>query len=186
LNDLSRSFYARPTVEVAADLIGKLLVSTIGGVTTSGVILETEAYTPDDPASHSFRGPTLRNRSMFGPPGHLYVYRIYGIHSCANVVTEPEHTGAAVLLRAIQPIDGIGVIASRRGIADPKRFANGPGKLGQALGINRTHDGLDLLQRGSLVRIADSGHRVRSIRATPRIGISKAVDRMWRFIADGS
>lgn len=186
MNDLPRSFFARPTIEVAADLIGKLLISTIGGLTSSGVILETEAYTPDDPASHSFRGLTLRNRSMFGPPGHLYVYRIYGIHHCANVVTEPEHTGAAVLLRAIQPREGIEVIASRRGIADPKCWADGPGKLCQALGIHRTHDGLDLLHPHSVLRIADCGHRIHAIRTTPRIGISKATDRMWRFIADES
>lgn len=168
----------RGAVDVAPDLLGWI----IHGLGASGRIVEVEAYEPDDPASHSFRGLTPRNATMFGPPGHLYVYRIYGIHLCANVVTGPSGRGSAVLLRAIEPVDGAAVMAERRGVQRPGDLGSGPAKLCQALGISADHDGLDLLDPGAGVRLAPPPDREdRSIVSGPRIGITKAVDRPWRW-----
>jgi DNA-3-methyladenine glycosylase len=180
----SRDFFARPTVTVARDLVGFHLVRMVDFQLLVGVIVETEAYTPDDPASHSYRGMTARNRSMFGPPGHLYVYRIYGVHFCANVVTEAEGTGAAVLLRAVVPRVGLEEMARRRGRAT--NLADGPGKLCQAFGIDRSHDGIDLIDRASPIWLDGRSRPKPSVIATPRIGITKAVERPWRFVAKTS
>lgn len=150
---LPRSFYARPANVVAPALLNKLFMVGRAG----GRIVEVEAYTADDPASHSFRGPTLRNRTMFGPPGHLYVYFTYGMHFCANVVTGAEGVGEAVLIRAIEPLWELDEMRIRRGEAAKRDvdLTNGPGKLTRALGIGRHNDGDDLTE--SRIRIYDDG-----------------------------
>jgi len=181
---LPRDFYARSAVEVAPDLIGKHLFRRLDGEVLSGRIVETEAYMgADDPASHAYRGPTERNRSMFGPPGHLYVYRSYGVHFCANLVTGDEGVGTAVLLRALEPLDGLETMQARRGVADRKLLCAGPGRLCQALGITRAQDGVDLL--GDDIWIAGA-RSCSQILATRRIGISVAAERKWRFVEAGS
>lgn len=172
---------ADDVLSVANSIVGWTIESEIGGVTTSVVITEVEAYMgADDPASHAFRGRTPRNRSMFLSPGHLYVYRSYGIHWCMNVVVGSEGLPHAVLLRGGIPIAGEAEMAKRRGRA--KDLANGPGKLCQALGVSGDNDGADLrggpIRLGRFVGIGD-----RNIVATPRIGISKATKRLWRFVA---
>ncbi|WDR03401.1 DNA-3-methyladenine glycosylase [Devosia algicola] len=173
---LERRFFDRDAVSVAADLIGAtLLVNGVGGH-----IVETEAYTPDDPASHSFNGPTPRNRAMFGPHGHAYVYRIYGIHWCLNFVCHPAH---AVLIRALEPLAGLETMAYRRGLDKPRLLCAGPGRLAQALGINGTFDGLPLDQQPFQLQPPVLSH---SITAAQRIGISKARERDWRFCHTGS
>ena len=163
---------------VAPRLLGAILTSTIEGEETAVRVVEVEAYQPDDPASHSFNGMTGRNRTMFGPPGRLYVYRSYGLHWCANVVTSPEGVGAAVLLRGGIPTVGLEVMRRRRGREGD--LSNGPGKLSQALGITGLHDGVDL--GGDLLHLRPAPRPCR-YRSTPRIGISKAVATPWRFVA---
>lgn len=163
---------------MARDLLGAVLVVERGGTRVAGRIIETEAYMADDPASHSFRGRTPRNRVMFGPAGHLYVYRSYGIHWCANVVTGSEGDGQAVLLRAVDPLEGADEMLRRRG---RRPLADGPGKLCQAFGLDGDDDGADLCGEGP-IRIVDAGAGppVDPI-AGPRIGITKAVGTPWRF-----
>jgi DNA-3-methyladenine glycosylase len=161
-------------MEVAPDLIGKVFV--FGAC--SGRIVEVEAYTQDDPASHSVRGPTARNATMFGPAGRLYVYFTYGMHHCANVVTGPEGQGEAVLLRAVVPLTGVEVMRSRRAGRADRDLANGPGKLAQAFGLDRSDD-------GAAVTIVDDGVVPdATVLVTPRIGISRAVDwpRRWVLV----
>jgi DNA-3-methyladenine glycosylase len=176
---LTRRWFARDAPEVAADLLGKLLVVDAGDESVSGRIIETEAYTNDDPASHSYRGRTPRTAVMFGPAGHLYVYRSYGIHWCANVVTGADGDGQAVLIRAIEPLAGAEVMLRRRGRLP---LADGPGKLCQALAIDGSHDGLDLTDRRTAVTVVDDGtSSPAAALAGPRIGITKAVDTPWRF-----
>jgi DNA-3-methyladenine glycosylase len=154
----------------------------------AGRIVEVEAYRgADDPASHAHRGPTARNATMFGRPGLLYVYRSYGIHWCANVVAGTEGVAEAVLLRAVEPVAGIDSMRRRRGDRVAERdLANGPGKLCAALGIDGTHDGVDLLDPASPVRLLRDDVRPPSRPlATTRIGITKAVDRPWRYVVPG-
>ena len=135
---MTRALLARAAPDVARELVGwTFLVDGVGGV-----VVETEAYEPDDPASHSYGGRKARNTTMFGPPGRLYVYRSYGIHWCANVVCGEEDVGAAVLLRALEPTEGLDVMRARRGLDDARLLAAGPGRLTQALGISGAHDGL--------------------------------------------
>ncbi len=166
-------------LEVAPALLGwTLLVDGIGGV-----VVEVEAYARDDPASHSYRGETRRNRAMFGPPGHLYVYHSYGMHWCANVVCEPVGTGAAVLLRALEPTHGIEVMRARRGIGDVRLLCAGPGRLTQALGITGAHDGARL-DRPPFRLLPPPG--ACAYEATPRVGISKAVDAPCRYVLSGT
>jgi len=148
-----------------------------------GVVVETEAYLPDDPASHSFAGRTKRNATMFGPPGHLYVYRSYGIHWCANVVCDAEGVGAAVLLRAIEPKSGVDEMRARRGVDHVPMLAAGPGRLTQALGVNASHDGADLTERPFAVCVSEIAVEVA---VSPRVGISRAKDRLWRYSTPGS
>ncbi len=167
------ALFDRPVVEVARALVGcRLFVDGIGGM-----IVETEAYHAGDPASHSFVGPRPRTAAMFGPPGHAYVYRSYGLHWCMNIVGGAE-TAAAVLLRAIAPTDGIETMIARRGLSDPRLLCAGPGRLCTALGITGAMDGLplDVAPFALLPREAEP-----DILVGPRIGISKAVDEPWRF-----
>jgi DNA-3-methyladenine glycosylase len=177
--NLGRDFFARSVHAVAPDLLGAtLLVDGVGGT-----IVEVEAYDGEDPASHGFRGPTPRNASMFGPPGHAYVYRSYGIHWCLNLVCEDEGRAAAVLLRALEPTDGTERMRGRRGLEDLRLLCAGPGRLCQALGVTRDHDGLaldappfELRARTAAVPVATG----------PRIGISVAGDVPWRYAVAGS
>lgn len=175
---MAPGFYAQPVLDLARALIGcTLLVDGVGGV-----IVETEAYHAADPASHSFAGETPRNRAMWGPPGRAYVYRIYGIHWCLNIVGGAE-AGAAVLLRALEPAHGLDRMAARRGAADPRRLCSGPGKLCQALGVTAAHDGLPL----DVAPFALLPRAIEPVIATaPRIGITKAPDAPWRFGLAGS
>ncbi|MFN4143804.1 DNA-3-methyladenine glycosylase [Aestuariivirga sp.] len=170
------SFFARSALEVAPDLIGFEI--TLGGA--GGIIVETEAYLPDDPASHSFRGPSQRNASMFGPPATSYVYLIYGMHWCLNAVCLP---GSAVLIRALEPTSGIDEMMARRGRPDVRQLCSGPGKLAQALGISGEHDGLALLSPPFSLRQGRTGL---PLATGPRIGITRASDLPWRFGAAGS
>ena len=175
-----RAWFGREADVVAPDLLNKVLrVETVDGV-ASGRIIETEAYLPDDPASHTFNGPTDRNRVMFGPAGHLYVYLSYGIHCCANVVTGAQGSGQAVLIRAVTPVDGIELLRARRGRPD-RELSNGPGKLCAALGIELDHDGIDLLGDGRVSIDDDGTDPPTNPLVGPRIGISKAVDAPLRF-----
>lgn len=182
---LNRSFYERTALDVAPDLLGKVLCHARGRTLTSGRIVEVEAYLgSDDPASHAWRGPTERNRAMFGPPGHVYVYFTYGNHFCMNVVTDRVGVASAVLIRALEPLEGIPVMRRRRGRHALAQLTSGPGKLAQALGIDRTAYGLDLT-KGTL-RIKDDGFGPVSWVTTPRIGISVAADLPYRFLVAGS
>lgn len=170
---------ALPALQLAPVLIGATL--TVDGV--GGIIVETEAYEVDDPASHSFTGERPRNRAMFGPPLTAYVYRSYGVHWCFNIVTGPAGHGAAVLVRAIEPTAGLAMMAERRGMAEPRLLASGPGRLTEALGITIAHDGLSLDERPFHLVLRD---HTPDIIAGPRIGITKAADRPWRFGLKGS
>jgi len=172
-------FFARAAPVVARALVGwTLLVDGLGGV-----IVETEAYEPDDPASHSFGGKSRRNATMFATPGRLYVYRSYGVHWCANVVCRKEGVGAAVLLRALEPTAGLDVMQARRGVDDIRLLAAGPGRLTQALGISDAHDGLDISASPFALEPPDSAVRVVE---SPRVGVTRAEDRLWRYSLAGS
>ena len=176
---LDRTWFERDAPIVAPDLLNKLLVVTADGELCSGRIIETEAYMSDDPASHTFTGVSTRNAVMFGDAGHLYVYLSYGIHQCANVVTGTVGRGQGVLIRAVEPVDGIEQMRQRRGRPD-RELADGPGKLCQALGIGAQHNGADLLT--SEVAIVDDGIAPPSApRVGPRVGITKAATTPWRF-----
>ena len=189
---LPRAFYARDTEKVARDLLGTILISTIGGKRVSGRIVETEAYIgPHDPASHGAEriGKTRRNVSMFGPPGIAYVYRIYGVHWCLNAVTHEEDFPAAVLIRAVEPLDGIATMTRRRfgaGITGAERqLASGPGKLAAAFAITGAIDGHALDQAPLWIEAGTPVPR-KDIVAGPRIGITKAADWPLRFCVRGS
>ncbi len=170
---------ARSVHDVAPALIGwTLLVDGVGGR-----IVEVEAYADDDPASHAFGGATKRNASMFGPPGHLYVYRSYGIHWCVNVVCERPGRGAGVLLRALEPTHGLDRMHVRRGVGDLRLLCSGPGRLAQALGLTDAYDGADLSEP-PFELVAPAGPAV--VERTPRIGISRAVEQPWRYVEAAS
>ncbi|MGY4827359.1 DNA-3-methyladenine glycosylase [Sphaerotilaceae bacterium SBD11-9] len=171
--------FLAPSDEVARALIGaQVYVDGVGGR-----IVETEAYDRDDPASHSFSGPTERNGVMFGPPGRVYVYRSYGMHWCLNFVCREEGHGAAVLIRAIEPLQGLELMRERRGLEDERLLCAGPGRLAQALGVTRELNGLRLDRAPFELRPPE---RPLPVVAGPRIGISKAVDVPWRFGLAGS
>jgi DNA-3-methyladenine glycosylase len=183
---LTRRFYARPPVVVARALLGRLLVRDSALGRSVGRIVEVEAYGgARDPASHAFRGETARNRTMFGPPGHAYIYLSYGIHHCLNVVTGSRGTATAVLIRALEPVSGLGPMSRRRGLDDPVRLARGPGCVAQALGLTRADDGLDLIRGPLWVADHPPGRGGYRIARSGRIGISRAVSRRWRFFLLG-
>jgi len=176
---LGQTFFSRSVHDVARDLIGATML--LDGV--GGRIVEVEAYHHTDPAAHSFRGPTKRNAVMFGPPGFAYVYRSYGIHWCLNFVCEPKGSASAVLIRAIEPTEGLAAMRRRRGTADERLLCAGPGRVCEALGITETQNGMavdappfELYARAGVVDLL----------AGPRIGISKAVDLPWRYGLKGS
>ena len=180
-----RSFYARSPLHVAPDLLGKVLCRERRGVITSGRIVEVEAYLgADDPASHAHRGMTRRNQAMFGPPGHAYVYFTYGSHFCMNVVTGDDGIASAVLIRALEPLDGITAMKRRRGREVVSDLTSGPGKLCQALGIDSALYGHDLT--GRPLWIEDDGAAPPSHVRTPRIGISVATELPYRFLVPDS
>jgi DNA-3-methyladenine glycosylase len=176
---LKRAFFARSVHEVAPDLIGAtLLVNSVGGT-----IVEVEAYHHTDPAAHSFRGPTERNRIMFGPPGFAYVYRSYGIHWCVNFVCEEEGSASAVLIRALEPTHGLPIMRRRRGLTEARALCSGPGKLTEALGITHAHNGLalDVAPFALHARVGKA-----DVETGIRIGITKAVELPWRYGLRGS
>jgi DNA-3-methyladenine glycosylase len=176
---LRRSFFDRPVLSVAPELIGAtLLVNGVGGQ-----IVEVEAYHHTDPAAHSYRGPTERNAVMFGPAGFAYVYRSYGVHWCLNFVCEEEGSASAVLIRALEPIAGIAAMRRRRGLADERGLCSGPGKLCEALGVSRRHNGLPLDKAPFELR---ARQEMPEIAVGVRIGITKAIEHPWRFGLRGS
>jgi DNA-3-methyladenine glycosylase len=176
---LTRPFFDRSVHEVAPDLIGATLL--VGGV--GGVIVEVEAYRHTDPASHSFRGRTERNAIMFGPAGYAYIYRSYGVHWCLNFVCESEGSASAVLIRALQPVKGVAAMRRRRGMSEERRLCAGPGRLCEALAVTHAHNGLRL-DRPPFALYARTA--AVEIAVGPRIGISKAVERPWRYGVAGS
>jgi DNA-3-methyladenine glycosylase len=191
---LPRDFYGRPTLAVAADLLGKVLVHNRRGAITSGVIVEVEAYIGEsDPACHAAPGPTPRNAPLYGPPGYAYVYLNYGIHSLVNVVTEPEGSPAAVLIRALEPLDGVETMRRRRGrrmkgrrtvpsAFDVHDLCRGPGNLTMAMGITLADNRADLL--GERLFVEDRGIRIDRIVWGPRIGIRVGTGHPWRAAAE--
>jgi len=189
---LSRSFFERPCLSVAADLVGAVIVRTLpDGSRLVGRLVEVEAYLGDgsDPSSHSHRGPTPRNRSMFGPPGRIYAYRSYGVHTCVNVVCEARGRGAAVLLRALEPLEGDPVMRRLRGLAaerSPREIARGPGRLAQALGLGLEHDGASILRGCVALRAPPAELPLLAVASGPRIGISKGAELPYRFYARGN
>jgi DNA-3-methyladenine glycosylase len=180
-----RSFYARPTLDVAKDLIGKVLVHETREGTASGVIVEVEAYIGEsDPACHAAPGPTARNAPLYGPPGFAYVYLNYGIHYLVNAVTEPKGSPAAVLIRALEPKDGIALMRTRRRASaalNVNDLCRGPGNLTKSLGIDLRQNRFDLTT--SALRIEDQRDPPRSVRWSRRIGLNVGVEQEWRVIA---
>jgi len=184
---LGRGFFRRPTEELARALIGCVLVARERGRIVAGRIVETEAYlSAGDPASHSHRGPTDRNRSMFAGPGRAYVYLSYGVHHCLNVVSGPAGVGEAVLLRALEPLEGLEVMRARRGGVRDRDLCRGPGRLTQALGLNLEHDGLDLCRGPLGLWPAEAPPPPAAVVVGPRVGISKAMELPLRFTLAGS
>lgn len=179
-----RSLLSNPPEEAAPRLLGSYLVSDLGGRRVKVRITEVEAYKgSEDPASHAYRGRSERNDSMFQQPGTLYVYRSYGIHACANTAAGPEGVGWGILIRGGEVEEGHGVVRERRGRLND--LTNGPGKVCQSLGIEVEHDGIDLLDPESTIRL-EPGPAPEMVLSTPRIGISKAKERSWRFVAASS
>ena len=182
---LPRRFFARPSTEVAPDLLGQVLVRVFpDGTRLAARIAETEAYEEGDPASHSYRGRTPRTQVMFGPPGHLYVYFTYGMHFCMNVVTGRDGEGSAVLLRAAEPLEGLEEMARRRGTTDPVLLCSGPARLCEAFGVDRSLNGIDLVE-GEGMWIERAPRPAARVVRGPRVGIRSAADRPWRFHLEG-
>ncbi len=189
VSTVPRPFYEHSPEVVARKLLGKLIVRDYQGKRLSGRIVETEAYFGlDDPAAHAFAGRTARNAVLFGPPGFAYVYFIYGMYYCLNVSCEPEGHAGCVLIRALEPVQGLETMAKLRKLpsaAKPRLLTSGPGRLCQALAITRAaHNGLDVTSTSSILRIEDDGFQPGKISVTPRIGIRHAADRLARFIME--
>ncbi len=188
---LPQAFYKEETVAVAKKLLGCYLVHAEFEETTIGRIVETEAYVLNDPACHAFRGKTKRNSVLFGPAGHAYIYLIYGMYYCINAVTGHEGTGQAVLIRALEPVDGISLMQERRGVKELKLLCSGPGKLTQAMAIDISFSGLPLFASPIQIWSQESlsGYKIiedDEIVQTTRIGISQAKDALLRFYLKGS
>ena len=179
---LTAGFFARSVHDVASDLIG----CTVAHGSTAGVIVETESYHADDPACHAYGGPTPRSRVLFGPPAHAYVYLSYGIHSLLNFVCEPDGEAAAVLIRALEPTEGIDLMRTRRGLERPEDLCSGPGKLTEALDVGLELNGVPLAGGPLQVLPRTGGWVAPAIVTGPRIGITKAVEHPWRFCVAGS
>lgn len=180
-----REFYDRYTPAVAKDLVGCRLVRVVRGRRLSGIIVETEAYRGGrDPASHAYRGETTRNGVMFGPSGHAYVYFTMGLHYCLNVTTEPSGTPGAVLLRSLEPEEGVSIMTKNRGMAAVDRLASGPGNLTKALGLDKKFNGEDLVTSDRL--FLEHGRSTGEIGATSRVGVSAGKASKWRFFERGS
>jgi DNA-3-methyladenine glycosylase len=178
----SRDLFARPVVEVARQLVGW----TVRHGPCAGVIVETEAYHQEEPACHAYVGRTARTETLFGSPATAYVYRSYGIHALLNAVCEPAGVGAAVLIRALEPTEGLQLMRERRGWDRPEDLCSGPGKLTQALGIGLELNGTDLLSGGPIALAPPRASAAKGVVVGPRIGITKAVELPWRFCAAGS
>ena len=178
---LQTAFYDRDPRRVAVDLLGCILVHETADGVASGVIVETEAYRPEDPACHAYRGLTMRNRTIFGRPGLAYVYLSYGIHRLFNIVCEGEGVGSAVLIRALRPLEGLEIMRRRR--KRSTHLCDGPGRLTQALGIDLADDGADLTDGKLYVLLGDVPEG--EILATTRIGISRGTELPWRYLAEG-
>ena len=190
MKKLPRSFYLRPTVRVAKDLLGKYIVRTHRGAKLIGKIVEAEAYCTGDPAAHSFRGKTKRNAVMFGGAGHLYVYFTYGMHWCANVVTQREGIGEAVLIRAVEPIAGLETMMNNRPLkkrTNPPAplLTNGPAKFCQAFGITGKENGTDLLGNDVYILTGEKIPRSK-IGTSSRIGVTNGSEQQWRFFVKGN
>ncbi|OGC78404.1 MAG: hypothetical protein A2145_01770 [candidate division Zixibacteria bacterium RBG_16_40_9] len=182
---LNRSFFAQPTLRVAQELLGKCLILKHNGTVFSGKIVETEAYVgKDDPASHAYGRITPRNQIMYGPPGYAYIYFVYGNHYCLNFVTERKGFPAAVLIRAVEPQEGIVVMQKNRKSQNLKNLSNGPGKLCQALGINREFNGSDITADRFFVE--DRGEKIQRIVSSERIGVQKGRSKKWRFYLENN
>jgi DNA-3-methyladenine glycosylase len=179
---IGRAFFERPVLEVARDLVGCVVVHG----TTSGRVVETEAYHHSEPACHAYVGLTERTSTLFGPPARAYVYRSYGIHALLNAVCEPEGIGAAVLIRALEPLDGLELMRARRGLQRAAELCSGPGKLTQALAVELEHNGTSLLDGPVRIEPPPAGAPAPRIAVGPRIGITKAAELPWRFYALGS
>ncbi|HYZ80877.1 MAG TPA: DNA-3-methyladenine glycosylase [Solirubrobacteraceae bacterium] len=179
---MKRAFYDRPVLEVARDLVG--CVITHGD--TAGVIVETEAYHDSEPACHAFVGVTPRTQTLFGPPARAYVYFSYGMHSLLNAVCEPEGVGAAVLIRALEPLDGLDHMRARRGVDAVRQLCSGPGKLTQALGIGLELNGADLIRGPVVFSDRPRAWRDVAVEVDTRVGITKAAELPWRFVAAGN
>jgi DNA-3-methyladenine glycosylase len=188
---LPQSFYEVDTVTVAKNLLGRYLVHLEGNGTTSGRIIETEAYPRDDPAAHSFHGRTASNSVLFGPAGYTHVFFVYGKHWCMNVVTGRGAGGEAVLIRALEPVEGIPVMQKRRGLKDPRLLCSGPGRLTQALAITGEYNGLPLNSGPLQIWSPDSPSGMaispeQEIVETTRVGITKAKELLYRFYLKGN
>jgi DNA-3-methyladenine glycosylase len=179
---VKRAFFDRPVLEVARDLVG----CVVSHGDTAGVIVETEAYHDSEPACHAFIGLTPRTRTLFGPPGRAYVYFSYGVHSMLNAVCEPVGVGAAVLIRALEPVEGIDHMHERRGVEAVRRLCSGPGKLTQALGIGLALNDTDLLRGPVVFSSRPRSWREVAVEVDVRVGITKAADLPWRFLAAGN
>lgn len=178
--NIEPEIFLEPAPLLAPKLLGLELGTSLGGE-TSGLIVEVEAYTQDDPASHAFRGISQRNKAMFLPGGHLYVYLIYGIHHCVNIVAGPEGQGEAVLIRALEPVKGIELMKKRRATQNERLLTRGPGNLCQALGIDRKLQGVPILGEGETWLRAGIRPTADTVQFSSRIGISVAKERQWRF-----
>lgn len=181
---LDRSFYSQPTLEVAESLLGRTLYRETEEGLVAGRLVEVEAYCgAEDPASHAYRRQTPRNAIMFGPAGHLYVYFTYGMHHCANIVTWVQGVAGAVLLRAVEPLEGLDLMAARRGLSDPRLLAKGPGRLCQAFELTRQNNGADLVTDD--LWVGEERSLRGPVRTSMRIGVPPDPDKPWRFFEEG-